>query len=112
VILFFSRVHDLPSKWHDVQKGKISDYEKERVKRGARSRRRKVSMKITDFLILAFKSVEDIEKGIKNGWIKGFQKNFRNADGSLRREKLQISISNIPPEVIISRKKNKNTLPV
>ena len=88
-------------KWHDELKGKTSDYVKERIKRGAPSRRRKVALEIQKFLLFGFMSLNDIKRGVKEKWIKEFQKDFRNADGSPRREKLQIDLNRIPEEYII-----------
>jgi len=88
-------------KWHDNLKDKISNYEKTRIQRGAPSRKRKVAVNINNFLLFGLPSLDDIERGIKENWIKGFQLNFRNADGSPRRNKFQIDVKNIPIEYII-----------
>lgn len=77
--------------WHDSLKGKRSDYEKERIKRGAPSRKRKISLIVTKFQI--FRITKDVlQEGIKSDWVREFQKGMRNADGSLRRSKYMIDV--------------------
>lgn len=68
-------------RWHDIQKGGTSQYEIERIKRGARSRRRK-----TAYTLREIKFLEITTNTIKN--CGQFQKNFRNADGSPRNPKI------------------------
>lgn len=71
--------------WHDEFKGGISNYEKDRIKRKARSRRRKVSVSPKE-LIFVFVNGDNIDSCDK------FQKNFRNADGSPRNDKVQLNL--------------------
>jgi len=71
-------------KWHDNLKGKKSKYELKRIERGAPSRRRKISMQISKIFFVEI----DKELLIKSGT---FQKNFRNQDGSSRREKVSLN---------------------
>ena len=71
--------------WHDEFKGGISNYEKDRIKRKARSRRRKVSVSPKE-LIFVFVNDDNIDSCDK------FQKNFRNADGSPRNDKVQLNL--------------------
>lgn len=103
-IVTYDDINQSFKKWHDKIKGKTSNYEIERIRRGASSRRRKIGFKISNFLTYAFCNTEEIENGVNKGWIKGFQKNFRNADGSPRRSKLQISLKRIPNDLIIKKK--------
>lgn len=71
--------------WHDEFKGGVSNYEKERIKRKAPSRRRKVSFTPTElvFVLLNKNNINSCEK---------FQKNFRNADGSARNDKVRLDL--------------------
>ena len=78
--------------WHDKLKGGKSKYELERIKRGARSRKRKTSFELSDYLVLFFSKKKHIEKALEDGWLRYFQKGMRNADGSPRRAKYQLNI--------------------
>lgn len=69
-------------QWHDELKGTVSRYEQERLTRGAPSRRRKVSFKVTDYLAVSFEGSKATRTGLRDGWLKEFQKGMRNADGS------------------------------
>lgn len=75
-------------KWHNELKGGKSDYEKERIKRGAWSRLRKT--KFTLQQILFIKVDEKIVEGAGS-----FQTSFRNADGSPRREKVLLNLEDL-----------------
>ncbi len=79
-------------KWHQELKGGQSQYVKDRIKRGAWSRLRKVSF---DLQQVAFIKITD-ETLIKCG---SFQENFRNADGSPRRAKVLIDLEEIDKEL-------------
>ncbi|DBA35534.1 TPA: hypothetical protein vir323_00022 [Caudoviricetes sp. vir323] len=72
-------------RWHDEFKGGVSNYEKERVKRKAPSRRRKVSFSPTElvFVLVDETNIDSCGK---------FQKNFRNADGSARNAKILLDL--------------------
>ena len=70
--------------WHDMMKGGTSTYEKERVLRGATSRRRKTSFKPNRVLAIWIPSAADASKAVKDGWLKGFQEGMRNSDGNMR----------------------------
>lgn len=80
-------------KWHQELKGGQSDYELERVSRGAWSRLRKshFDLKQISFIELTAKTLSNCGS---------FQRNFRNADGSLRREKVLIDLENTVDETI------------
>jgi hypothetical protein len=80
-------------KWHQEIKGGKSKYEIERIKRKATSRRRKNSFDLKEILFI--KLTEETLK--KHG---SFQKNFRNSDGSPRREKVMIDLDNVNEELI------------
>lgn len=75
-------------KWHDKLKGGASGYVKERVKRGAWSRLRKVSFNLKQ---ISFIRITD-ETLVKSG---SFQENFRNSDGTPRRSKLLLDLEKI-----------------
>ena len=75
-------------KWHDEQKGKITDYVLKNIERGAPSRRRKVSMKISK---ISFVKIDDdlLEK------CGSFQEDFRNSNGKPRRKKVVLDLTKI-----------------
>ncbi|MFH1612814.1 MAG: hypothetical protein ABIB46_03680 [bacterium] len=75
-------------KWHEVLKGGLSEYSIERIKRGAWSRLRKVSF---DLQQISFIEITD-DTLVKCG---SFQRDFRNADGSPRREKVLLDLEKI-----------------
>jgi hypothetical protein len=75
-------------KWHEALKGGLSDYSLERIKRGAWSRLRKVSF---DLQQISFIRITD-ETLVKCG---SFQSDFRNADGSPRREKVLLDLEKL-----------------
>lgn len=80
-------------KWHERLKGGKSEYELERIKRGAWSRLRKVSF---DLQQISFIRITD-ETLIRSG---SFQVDFRNADGKPRRAKVLIDLEEIDRELI------------
>jgi len=75
-------------KWHQELKGELTDYVKKRIARGAKSRKRKVSLKIIKILFVRI----DDDLLIKCGT---FQKNFRNANGNPRRPKILLDLKKI-----------------
>ena len=87
--------------WHDQLKGGSSAYEKDRVIRGAPSRRRKTSFAPNRILAIWIPSSADASKAVKDGWLKGFQEGMRNSNGNPRRAKFQIKVSQIPPDFIL-----------
>jgi len=82
--------------WHDALKGGTSQYESERIERGAVSRRRKIAFipQKIDAYWLPDETV--INTGVSEGWIKDFQTGMRNSNGVARRSKFQVSPSRIP----------------
>jgi hypothetical protein len=80
-------------KWHDELKGGLSDYSIERMNRGAWSRLRKVSFDLQQisFIIITQETL------VKCG---SFQRDFRNADGSPRREKVLLDLEKIDKELV------------
>lgn len=80
-------------KWHEALKGGKSDYEIERIQRGAWSRLRKVSF---DLQQISFIKITD-QTLVKCG---AFQRNFRNSNGSPRREKVLLDLGKIDEELI------------
>jgi hypothetical protein len=79
-------------KWHDALKGGLSDYSIERIKRGAWSRLRKVFFNLQQ---ISFIKITD-DTLVKCG---SFQRDFRNADGSPRREKVLLDLEKIDEEL-------------
>ena len=89
-------------EWHDRLKEKISKYEVNRKKRGAKSRKRKISFELVEFLIIFLKSKKDIRNAITQGWLSGdSQIGWRNSNGSPRRAKYKIKINKICKDYII-----------
>jgi len=80
-------------KWHEALKGGKSKYVIERIKRGAWSRLRKVSF---DLQQISFIRITD-DTLVKCG---SFQRNFRNAGGQPRREKILLDLEEIDDEVL------------
>ncbi len=80
-------------KWHEKLKGGLSKYSKERIKRGAWSRLRKVEFNLKQ---ICFISIDN--KTLKSAGL--FQKDFRNANGSLRNEKILIDLEKLDKEII------------
>lgn len=83
-------------EWHDALKGGHSDYENERIKRGAPSRKRKCAFEIDHVEVIFFKSREQVNHGVSDHWLVDFQKGMRNADGSPRRSKYALKTTKIP----------------
>jgi hypothetical protein len=79
-------------KWHSSLKGGISEYEKERIKRGAWSRLRKVSL---DLKQISFIQITDATL-IKSG---SFQSDFRNSNGKPRRAKVLLDLEKLDEEL-------------
>jgi hypothetical protein len=79
-------------KWHNKLKGGLSDYEQERIKRGAWSRLRKVTL---DLQQLSFIQITD-ETLVKSG---SFQSDFRNSNGRPRRSKVLLDLERLDEEV-------------
>jgi len=80
-------------KWHSALKGGKSKYEIERIKRGAWSRIRKVSF---DLQQISFIIITD-DTLVKCG---SFQRDFRNAGGQPRKEKVLLDLEKIDEELI------------
>ena len=75
-------------KWHDALKGKVSEYQKKNIVRGAWSRSRKVSFSLKQIAYIKMNKELLITAG-------AFQKNFRNSDGSKRRSKILLNLNNL-----------------
>lgn len=80
-------------KWHNALKGDISDYERARIKRGAWSRLRKVSL---DLQQISFIRITD-ETLVKCG---SFQSDFRNSNGRPRKAKVLLDLEKLDKEVV------------
>ena len=72
-------------QWHDLQKGSISDYELERIRRHAPSRRRKVNFSIQsiDFVFVDPQTI---------GFCGRFQAGMRNSNGTPRNPKVMLNL--------------------
>lgn len=81
--------------WHDQLKGGRSDYEAERIRSGAPSRKRKTAFLLKKIEALWLDS-ERISKGIREDWIRFFQEGMRNANGSPRRTKYMLNLDALP----------------
>jgi hypothetical protein len=77
-------------RWHDKLKGGLSDYEKEKISRGAPSRLRKTAFTLQEIWI-----IEIDEKLCKN--LGTFMEGFRNKDGSPRKAKIMLDLNIIEP---------------
>ena len=80
-------------EWHDEQKGKETSYEKQRKKRGAPSRRRKVSMKISKISFVKL----DNDCLDKCGSIHN---QGRNSDGKPREPKVLLDLTKIGKHIV------------
>lgn len=85
--------------WHDELKGGHSSYEKERIQRGAPSRKRKCAFEIDYIEALYFNDQTILKKGVDDKWITFFQEGMRNADGSPRRPKYALWTTRIPESI-------------
>jgi len=80
-------------KWHEALKGGKSKYELKRIQRGAWSRLRKVEFKLEQ---ISFIKIDDAVL-VKSG---SFQRDFRNADGTPRQEKVLLDLEKLDEEII------------
>ncbi|ODS43022.1 MAG: hypothetical protein MSIBF_07210 [Candidatus Altiarchaeales archaeon IMC4] len=80
-------------KWHEELKGGKSKYELERIKRGAWSRLRKVEFKLEQ---ISFIIIDDSIL-VKCG---SFQRDFRNSNGTPRREKVLLDLEKLDEEIV------------
>lgn len=80
-------------KWHEELKGGLSKYSKDRIKRGAWSRLRKVVFKLEQ---ISFIEITD-DTLIKCGT---FQSDFRNSNGLPRKSKVLIDLEQIGKELV------------
>ncbi len=80
-------------KWHQKLKGGKSEYEKDRIKRGAWSRLRKVNFELKQISFICI-----TEKTLKK--CGAFQNDFRNSNGKSRNQKLLINLEKIEEELI------------
>ncbi|PKP57281.1 MAG: hypothetical protein CVT89_04770 [Candidatus Altiarchaeales archaeon HGW-Altiarchaeales-2] len=80
-------------RWHGELKGGKSKYELERIKRGAWSRLRKVEFNLRQ---ISFVIIDDSVLA-KSG---SFQKDFRNANGNPRNEKVLLDLEKLDEENI------------
>ena len=90
--------------WHDELKGGKSNYEIERIRRKAPSRKRKVKFFPKELISFWLGSNVDVENGLKEGWLSHFQENMRNSNGNPRLIKLSVKLSKIPIRNILLKK--------
>ena len=90
-------------RWHTELKGGKSAYTKAREARGRRSRRLKTTFVPEEILAIWFGSIEDVDRGVHEGWIRGFQKGMRNADGGVRSEKISVDVAAVPGWALATR---------
>ena len=88
-------------RWHDELKGGKSDYEENRIARGATSRLRKTEFVLEGIHFLGLDANSLDQCG------GSFQQGFRNFDGNPRRPKVMIDVRKIPDESIVSLKNFK-----
>jgi len=74
-------------EWHDEYKGRVSDYELERIERGASSRRRKTSFNLREIVFL-FVDINTL------AFTGSFQRGMRNSNGIPRNPKVMIDLNN------------------
>lgn len=92
-------------KWHDKLKGGTSIYEKERVARGASSRRRKISFEPEQLHALWFDDIGEINSAVKDGWLKSFQTDMKNSNGKPRPAKFQFNLGTVSENNMIAEAK-------
>lgn len=80
-------------KWHEKLKGGKSKYEIERIKRGAWSRLRKVEFNLKQISFIKINDAVLIKCG-------SFQRDFRNANGKPRREKVLLDLEKLDEEIV------------
>lgn len=85
--------------WHDALKGGYSQYERDRIRNGRPSRTRKSAFDIDHIEAIFFPDLNELRQGVEEGWIKDFQKGYRNANGNLRRPKYKLVSSKIPGSI-------------
>lgn len=90
-------------RWHTELKGGKSAYTKAREARGRPSRRLKTTFAPEEILAIWFGSMEDVDQGEHEGWIRGFQKGMRNSDGGVRREKISVDVAAVPGWALATR---------
>lgn len=83
-------------QWHDQLKEGISQYEINRINRGAMSRRRKTEFVLSEIHFICLNS-ETLSQCSGS-----FQKGFRNADGSARQAKVMLNIRKIPDAALVA----------
>lgn len=89
-------------KWHGSLKGGVSDYEKERVARGASSHRRKISFHVKEFKGVFLENKEAVKQALSEGWLPNQGRvGWRNPDGSPRRSKYMIDMCMVPSWVMV-----------
>lgn len=83
-------------KWHEKIKGGKSNYELKRIERGALSRLRKTEFNLKEIMFIKINK-ETLEK------CGSFQKDFRNANGKLRRSKVLLDLEKLNEDEILDK---------
>ncbi|MEK7665034.1 MAG: hypothetical protein AAB361_02760 [Patescibacteria group bacterium] len=82
-------------KWHEKLKGGKSEFEKQRIERGAWSRLRKMSFDLEEIVFIKINGNTLKKCG-------SFQEGFRNSDGSPRRVKILLKLNKLTAEIVRS----------
>lgn len=90
-------------KWHDSLKGNMSNYEVDRIKRGAPSRRRKISFSPKELNAVWFSNTYELLEASLQGWLKPFQEGMRNSNGKPRPSKYQMKIEMVPRSHLLEK---------
>ncbi len=88
-------------EWHDALKGGKSDYERQRIARGAPSRMRKTLFDVKSYQVVIFDRAT-LDRGSREEWVQRFQEGMRNADGSPRRAKYLVNVDRIPRSAVVT----------
>jgi hypothetical protein len=92
-VLYDDNVNRSFQAWHEKLKGGLSDYTKERIKRGSWSRLRKQKFSLSQISIINLTDKTLVKCG-------SFQEDFRNSDGSPRRKKVLLNLELLDEERI------------
>lgn len=90
-------------EWHTNFKGGLSAYSKSN--RAAGKPRRRIKGTFTPERIVGFgiSGIDALEKALKEGWLTGFQKGMKNADGRPRRAKYMANLDAIPDWALLGK---------
>lgn len=80
----------------DLRRGKVNEYDTNKINHGIMSRTRKTAFVLEDIHFICF------DTKTLSQCSGSFQKGFRNADGSPRREKVTINIRKVPDAALVA----------